>query len=268
IRAKKGGSLSPTKKTDEEAGGVSRIPVRLQVTVAGGKGEPQPVPTGQPTRSGFFRRTTPRSKMTYTSTGNPPSRIGKRRCLGGLLCRSPVCAHRSWPHPEVVKSASDRAEGARCQGTRRLPRGTGGFQVHPERWLRVGYWHSRVEKVPMTQVMVYPQCKGSFDPAQPCPRCAPAPLFTTAHRDASAGWRQEASVEKRNERQGGRVTLETLLALGLCYGFVQMGMASPRALGSDATSAARSPLVGLILFQSIQALALLGGGALAGAGQT
>jgi hypothetical protein len=46
-----------------------------------------------------------------------------------------------------------------------------------------------------------------------------------------------------------------------------MGMAFLRALGVDATSGVLDPLVGLALFQALQVIALLGGGAMAGAGQ-
>jgi hypothetical protein len=61
--------------------------------------------------------------------------------------------------------------------------------------------------------------------------------------------------------------LGTLLALGLCYGLLQVGMACLNALGIDATSGALDPLTGLILFQGLQVVGVLGGGILAGAGQ-
>jgi hypothetical protein len=56
--------------------------------------------------------------------------------------------------------------------------------------------------------------------------------------------------------------------MGLCYGLLQMGMACLRALGIDAASGALEPLAGFVLFQSLQALALLIGGVFVGAGQT
>jgi hypothetical protein len=65
---------------------------------------------------------------------------------------------------------------------------------------------------------------------------------------------------------GGRIILGTLLALGLCYGLLQIGMAALRILGLDGEGKL-NPLAGLIVFQALQVLALLCGGMLAGAGQ-
>jgi hypothetical protein len=58
-----------------------------------------------------------------------------------------------------------------------------------------------------------------------------------------------------------------LLALALSYGLLQLCMALLRAIGKDAPSGELHPFAGLILFQGVQGLALLGGGILAGAGQ-
>jgi hypothetical protein len=75
---------------------------------------------------------------------------------------------------------------------------------------------------------------------------------------ARDGWQQSP---------GGRVVLGTLLALGLCYGTLQMGMACLRAMGIDAASGQLDPLTGLLLFQGLQVVAVFAGGLLAGAGQ-
>src|SRR5262249_2887504 len=112
-----------------------------------------------------------------------------------------------------------------------------------------------------------PQCHGPLNNAPECPRCGPvkAPATGRWHLDLGRGQAQPA--EKWQQSPGGRTILGTLLALGLCYGLLQVGMACLRALGVDAASGALDPLTGLILFQGLQVLALLGGGMLAGAGQ-
>jgi hypothetical protein len=66
---------------------------------------------------------------------------------------------------------------------------------------------------------------------------------------------------------GGRVILGTVLALGLCYGTLQIGMAVLRSFGVDAANGGLDPITGLGIFLSLQIAAVLAGGMLAGAGQ-
>jgi len=63
------------------------------------------------------------------------------------------------------------------------------------------------------------------------------------------------------------VLIGVLLALGLCFGFLRLCSATLSALGAGAENAGPSPLARLLIFQGLQALALLAGGILAGAGQ-
>ena len=118
----------------------------------------------------------------------------------------------------------------------------------------------------MTRTLVCPQCSGLYDPTQQCPRCG-AGLFTAKLRTSDTSREHQSRPDKWQQTPGGRVILGVLLALGLCYGLLQMGMACLRAIGLDAAGGHLDPLVGLGLFQGLQVVALLVGGALAGAGQ-
>jgi hypothetical protein len=89
---------------------------------------------------------------------------------------------------------------------------------------------------------------------------SPTFLDGMASRSARPGTKWHQSPE-------GRLVIGVMIALGLCYGLLQFGMALLRGLGKEAPTGALSPLVGFVLFQSLQALALLPAGTLAGAGQ-
>jgi hypothetical protein len=86
-------------------------------------------------------------------------------------------------------------------------------------------------------------------------------------RALDPSWGKAQPREKWQQSPGGRVILGILLSLGLSYGLLQMGMACLRGLQVDASTGHLNPLVGLTLFSGLQALALLVGGTLAGAGQ-
>ncbi len=118
----------------------------------------------------------------------------------------------------------------------------------------------------MSSVKVCPQCHGTLDDSQRCARCESGLVYSPALFDGVAS-RSPRSVTKWHQSPEGRLVIGVVLALGLCYGFLQFGMAVLRGLGREAPTGALSPLVGLILFQSLQALALLPAGVMAGAGQ-
>jgi hypothetical protein len=115
--------------------------------------------------------------------------------------------------------------------------------------------------------MVCPQCNSSFDDSQQCPKCGVGLLYSAAHRYIEPGRNYSHQAQRWQQSPGGRLILGLGIALGLCYGLLQMGMAFLRAFGIDATTGALDPLVGLILFQSLQAVGILTGGVLAGVGQ-
>jgi hypothetical protein len=66
---------------------------------------------------------------------------------------------------------------------------------------------------------------------------------------------------------GGRILIGTLLSVGLCYGLLQLAIAISRAFRQGEAAATVSPVVGLVLFQVIQAIALIVGGIITGIGQ-
>jgi len=116
----------------------------------------------------------------------------------------------------------------------------------------------------MASVMVCPQGHGSFEDLERCPACG-----TELLQRGDQGPSEPPPLIRENWSQspGGRVLVGMLLALALSYGLLQLCMALLRAIGKDAPSGELHPFAGLILFQGVQGLALLGGGILAGAGQ-
>jgi hypothetical protein len=119
-------------------------------------------------------------------------------------------------------------------------------------------------EISMTPATLCPRCRVPLDPTQECPRCR------SSLAGAGNAWRLDLNTKpppRWQQSPGGRIILATLVTLGLSYGLLQTGMACMRALGIDATSGSLNPVAGLILFQSFQALAALGGGMFAGAGQ-
>ncbi len=118
----------------------------------------------------------------------------------------------------------------------------------------------------MSPVKVCPECHGALDDAERCAQCQPALVYAPSPLLGQAS-RSSVSRTKWHQSPEGRLVIGVMLALGLCYGFLQCGMAVLRGLGREAPSGALSPLAGLVLFQGLQALALLPAGALAGAGQ-
>ncbi len=110
-----------------------------------------------------------------------------------------------------------------------------------------------------------PRCRTPIEPSQPCPRCSSGLKHGAARLQLNLGDSRPALPWQQTP--GGRVLLGTLLALGLSYGLLQIGMAALNALGIDATSGTIDPLAGLIVFQGLQVLAMLAGGMLTGAGQ-
>lgn len=111
--------------------------------------------------------------------------------------------------------------------------------------------------------MVCPQCKGFSEQSVNCPACGVRLLYQShTHRDGAmaggAAWWLHTPF--------GRVLSGIFLAQGLAYGLHLLCTAGVLAT-EGAEQTVWSTLYGLVLVQALQALSLLAGGALAGAGQ-
>jgi hypothetical protein len=112
--------------------------------------------------------------------------------------------------------------------------------------------------------MVCPQCQGSFSQRLQCPTCGTR-LEYYASRRAAAG-----SPEKPGAWQQApwaRIFIGLLVAQGLYYGLMHLCKAGLLVVNDQAARDVWVTLSGLLLLQGLQALGLLIGGGLAGAGQ-
>jgi hypothetical protein len=111
--------------------------------------------------------------------------------------------------------------------------------------------------------MVCPQCLRTFDQRLHCPTCGARLVYQAQRRDsgpvgAGPSWQQTP---------WGRLLIGVLVAQGLCFGLQQLCTAGLLASGDEAGADVWRTLYGLLLFQGLQVLGLLAGGALAGAGK-
>ncbi len=110
--------------------------------------------------------------------------------------------------------------------------------------------------------MVCPQCQGSFSQRLHCPACGVRLEYRAgAARAAAAGdnaWQQTP---------WGRILIGLLLAQGLYYGLWHLCKAVAMGIDPDATTNFWATITGLVVLQSLQAVGLLSGGAVAGAGK-
>ncbi len=117
--------------------------------------------------------------------------------------------------------------------------------------------------------MVCPQCKQNHDQLLECPQCKVRLLY-------QAPTLQPAPATPREDREGGegqwqqtpwaKLVAGLLLAQGLYYGFYNLTLAG-LSLGGDGAESVWRTLGGLVLSHGLQAIGLVIGGALAGAGQ-
>src|SRR5205809_31564 len=113
--------------------------------------------------------------------------------------------------------------------------------------------------------MVCPKCQVSYKQRLQCPKCA-------VRLEYQAGGRSFDS-DRPGDRGGwqetpwGRIAVGLLLAQGLYYGLWHLGNAGMMVGNPELAGTFRTSLPGLIVVQSLQALGLLVGGALAGAGR-
>lgn len=118
--------------------------------------------------------------------------------------------------------------------------------------------------------MVCPQCKQTFEHSLQCPQCQVRLGYQTAGLGTLAIPVAVAADEAPGEWQHtpwGKILVGLILTQGLCYGLQQLLLAGAGATGEEPTDAVWQTLGGLVLLHMIQALSLLVGGALSGAGQ-
>jgi hypothetical protein len=110
--------------------------------------------------------------------------------------------------------------------------------------------------------MVCPQCHGSFSQRLQCPACR-------VRLEYRAGTPRPAAEDHHAWQQTpwGRILIGLLLAQGLYHGLWHLGKAGAMAFDGAASRDFWETLAGLVMLQSLQAVGLLAGGALAGASQ-
>ena len=108
-------------------------------------------------------------------------------------------------------------------------------------------------------LMVCPQCKGSFDGVLQCPKCRVRLLLPG---DKSVQAAEGAKEGKWHQTPAGRIIAGLVLGLGLSFGLLLLATVMMRVSKMDLSSQASA-----MAFVGIQAIALLAGGMLAGAGQ-
>jgi hypothetical protein len=111
--------------------------------------------------------------------------------------------------------------------------------------------------------MVCPQCQGSFSQRLACPACG----VRLEYRAVTTRSRALADGEAWQQTPWGRILIGLLLAQGLYYGLWHLCKAVAMAIDPEAAGAVWGTLTGLVILQSLNAVGLLGGGALAGAGK-
>jgi hypothetical protein len=111
----------------------------------------------------------------------------------------------------------------------------------------------------MVMLMFCPQCKGSFEGVLQCPKCGVRLLFPT---DKTRKEGEAARGEKWHQSSFGRIAVGLVLGMGLSYGLLLLTSVMLRNRGD-----VLAPSAGAGVFLGLQALALLAGGMLAGAGQ-
>lgn len=104
--------------------------------------------------------------------------------------------------------------------------------------------------------MICPQCQGSFDQQLECPACrVPLQYQDASRRSGAHSWRHTT---------WGRILIGLVLAQGIYYALRQLLTAILLAAGVED---AEDSILRLVLFQGIQAFALVVAGLLAGAGK-
>src|SRR5712691_1032879 len=116
-----------------------------------------------------------------------------------------------------------------------------------------------------TMAMVCPQCKEFFEQRLQCPKCNARLIYSSAPHKQKTSEGGEAGV-KWMHAASGRILLGVLLAQGLYFGLRRLCSAGLLAVDEGDPQGVWSSLFGVFLVQGLQALGLLVGGMLAGAG--
>jgi hypothetical protein len=112
--------------------------------------------------------------------------------------------------------------------------------------------------------MVCPQCHGSFSQRLQCPTCGVRLEYHAMRRTAAGGAERSGAWQ---QAPWARIFIGLLLAQGLYYGLVHLCKAGLLVVNDGAARDVWLTLSGLLLLQALQAVGLLVGGSLAGAGQ-
>jgi hypothetical protein len=114
--------------------------------------------------------------------------------------------------------------------------------------------------------MVCPQCHGSFSQRLQCPSCGVRLEYQAGGRARRRG-DSSGQFAMWQETPWGRLLVGLMLAQGLYYGLWHLCKAGLMAVNDPAAKDVWITLYGLLLMQGFQAVGLLIGGALAGAGR-
>jgi hypothetical protein len=113
--------------------------------------------------------------------------------------------------------------------------------------------------------MVCLKCKESFEQRLQCPKCEGRLIYQATPRKRRA-WSGGEGRVKWMHAASGRILLGVLLAQGLYFGLRRLCSAGLLAAEESDPQGVWTSLLGVFLVQGLQALGLLVGGALAGAG--
>ncbi|HXG12955.1 MAG TPA: hypothetical protein VNK04_24570 [Gemmataceae bacterium] len=111
--------------------------------------------------------------------------------------------------------------------------------------------------------MVCPRCNNSFDQRIQCPTCGVRLIY----RHTSGTGRAPDENGRWQQTPWSRILVGLLLAQGLYYGLRHLCTAGLLVTGDPSAPNVWTTLYGLLFLQGLQALGLLVGGALAGAGK-
>src|ERR1700675_2777272 len=113
--------------------------------------------------------------------------------------------------------------------------------------------------------MLCPKCRGAFDQRWTCPTCRLRLVYESGPRrrvtDTAVGERSAAW----GQTPWGRILVGILLAQGLYYGLRLVCNAFLMVRGGE-TPDVWTTLAGIVFLQTLQAVGLMAGGVLAGAG--
>jgi hypothetical protein len=113
--------------------------------------------------------------------------------------------------------------------------------------------------------MLCPKCRGAFDQRWVCPTCSIRLVYESGPRRRVADPMGDGRPAAWGQTPWGRILVGILLSQGLYYGLRQVCNALLQVRGGE-TPEVWTTLVGIVFLQILQALGLMAGGVLAGAG--